>query len=905
MTETLCYGIVFPTPHTHGCGLGGAYVSESYVTGSGANGVALLLPTQAHLTHPAFNRLMRRAGLNPEAFLIHVGFDNLVATLSARPDIKVVVPMGDAMLSRTLGEHEMLRWRGRPVWHPSLQRHTIATFSPLDLIYTRAPKDGKKAPLHNPPRFTRVVIEDLHYAIQVAQQGFTRDETRDYLYDPSTMAFYDWVLGYFSAHNADPRTYLSFDIETPYKQKSKDEGEMEEAEMDSNILRISFSYKTHHAVTVPWDAAHLPGIRMLLGSVGRKVVWNGVNFDLPVIKKAGVAVHGQVYDFMDGFKVLHSDLPRGLEWVTSFHSDMLPWKHLNNSDPQLYSCIDSDAALRNAIGIEAELKKKGQWETFLRHSVYLMPILSEAGERGNYVDEQERQALEKEMAAEEKALIAEVQTVVPDHLKPRKRYKKQPEGVVLQDNVFILTDLEAGTTRRFEPVNTMGKVKKCSFCGEEGITKGEHFKGGKKNVCKTMGGEVIVAEGRVQEWDEVLPFNPNSSDQLIKYMKHYGHPVGEIWDDPEGESADSKHLKKLVKKYGTKHPVYDLTLRVHKVGKALGTYVRGLAPDAHGKVHTTYVNSPSTWRLGSRDVNMQNQGKRGSNPYAKRSRKVIVASPGHVLVQADSSSIEAVMVGRFMGDKNYEELAKQSIHAWLCCKKLGWDFTPENVEIIKKSYKDLYDQMKVTNHMTNYGGTPPVLVEQFPEVFPTLKSARDAQQYIFDALPQLKAWHHEMRVRAQKETFLESPWKHRHEFFDVFTKYPDGRIKLGKDAKRAIAFTPQNGAGCFMRDNLLIMGTKWEEIAIDPDLQDAVPLVPEEDAEFLYSGKWRQYMPACVSVHDGYTLDVPAALQQEACDYLERLLTRPIVEMGGLRVGCEIEVGKNWLEMKTVKVVKV
>ncbi len=869
------------------------------VTGSGANGVVLVLPSQDASNHAMFARLLRRAGLNREAFAVHIGVDGLFAFLATRPDLKVVVPMGDQVLSRLIGESDILRWRGRAVWAPSLMRWVIPTLSPIDLLYKKAKQgEGKKKPLQNPPRFTRVCIEDLHFALQVAREGYERNTTRDYLYDPSPERFEEWVEGYVHYIAEHPESYLSFDIETPYKQKNRDEEEMEEGEMDDTIIRISFSYKTHHAVTVPWDAAHLPGISRLLGLPFKKVVWNGANFDVPLIQKVGVDVQGTVYDFMDGFKVLHSDLPKGLEFVTSFFTDLLPWKHLNNADPQLYSCIDSDAALRNALGIEQALKARGMWGTFLRHSVYLMPVLREAGDRGNVVNEEARQALEKEMVAEYEALVGEIQKVVPDSLRPRKRYKKCPfedytEVMGEDGKIRYHVTQEDGTLRRFERAWDRGKVKVCSICGAQGITKGTHLKGGKKNPC--AGADILTVEDEVVVWDELLPFNPNSSDQLLAYMKHYGHPVGVVFDDPDGESADSKHLKKLEKKYGKKHPVYGMTLKAHKISKAIGTYVRGLKPDAAGLVHTTYVNSPSTWRLGSRDVNMQNQGKRGTNPYAKRSRKLIVARPGHVLVQADSSSIEAVFVGHLMGDQSYIELAKQSIHAWLCCQVLGWDFNPDNVEKIKKEHKGLYDQMKVTNHMTNYGGTPPVLVEQFPEVFPELKDARRAQQYIFDLLPQLGRWHHEIRVRAQKETFLESPWKHRHEFYDVFTQLPDGRIRYGKDSKRCIAFLPQNSAGCFMRDNLLIIGTRGDEVT------DAHPVCDPA----LYTGRWRQYMPACVSVHDGYTLDVPKHLQDEAIAFLRNLLTRPIPEMGNLRVGCEIEVGENWLEMESVEVVKV
>ena len=46
-------------------------------------------------------------------------------------------------------------------------------------------------------------------------------------------------------------------------------------------------------------------------------------------------------------------------------------------------------------------------------------------------------------------------------------------------------------------------------------------------------------------------------------------------------------------------------------------------------------------------------------------------------------------------------------------------------------------------------------------------------------------------------------------------------------------------------------------------------------------------------------------LPLEAEDYLVELLTRPIPQMDGLRVGCEVEVGENWGEMEGTRAVNL
>ena len=64
----------------------------------------------------------------------------------------------------------------------------------------------------------------------------------------------------------------------------------------------------------------------------------------------------------------------------------------------------------------------------------------------------------------------------------------------------------------------------------------------------------------------------------------------------------------------------------------------------------------------------------------------------------------------------------------------------------------------------------------------------------------------------------------------------------------------------------------------------------------LGQSPWGPYMPANVSVHDGYTLEVPEAMAEAAQQFLIDTLTRPVLELGGLRIGCEVDQGYNWAD---------
>jgi len=247
-----------------------------------------------------------------------------------------------------------------------------------------------------------------------------------------------------------------------------------------------------------------------------------------------------------------------------------------------------------------------------------------------------------------------------------------------------------------------------------------------------------------------------------------------------------------------------------------------------------------------------------------------------VFVQADSSAIEAVLTGYFAGDEDLIRLAKQSVHAYLACRKLGLEFTPENVKAVKSVHSGLYATMKRTVYLSLYGGTPSMMLLKAPKEFPTLRAATEAQEFFLEQFPRIRAWWGATRERAHAQCYLDNPFGWRNYFYNVYRKDTrTGRTVLGEDKNEVVAFDPQSTAGLFGRQNLKLLGASW-----------ALP-----------------YMPSNGFVHDGYMLDVPDTPTSidDAANLLEETLTRAIPELGGLRIGCEIEVGDNWGSMEPLR----
>jgi hypothetical protein len=500
------------------------------------------------------------------------------------------------------------------------------------------------------------------------------------------------------------------------------------------------------------------------------------------------------------------------------------------------------------------------WTLYERYVVQLDPILHKAGQQhGVHIDTVKQDALRGRLEQEIAEVNRKVQDLVPRQLKPRHRYKSQiPEG-------------------DHDVVQILGKIKRCTSCGTEGVTAGEHTarKGGRGdvplNVCYKAPIEVI--EGLVPAYDEVLDFNLLSTDQLAEYVKWAGHPMGRN-RDTGAPSLDEIQLEKLIKRFGPAHPIYSDALRARALGKVKSTYVDGYRPDASGRIFGQFNHNPETFRLAQKNVNLMNVSHQSDALYATEIRETIIPSLGHVFVEADSTAIEAVFTGIFMGDTEYVRLAKSGIHAKLCCDELGIPFTDENKALVKKLHPGLYERKKRTVHGSAYGMGPKLLAMNYPKAFANWLEAKAEQDKYFAACPNIQPWWESVRKFAHKHGYLDMPWGLRNQYYQVYRK-ENGETVLGEDAKAVIAFKPQSAAGFFMRDSLLAVGQT----------------------------PWVNYLPANGSIHDSICLDVPEDRADAAVEFLGNLFTRTIPQMGGITVGTEIKVGKDWGNMKPVKVV--
>lgn len=398
-------------------------------------------------------------------------------------------------------------------------------------------------------------------AVEIGASGVAPDVSI-YLEDPPPAVFAQWVADYKRYRAINPsETYLSYDIETPYKLKKRNEDEMakEEGE-DYTILRCSFSYIPGHAISVPWSAQYMPWLEELFNSQSQMVGWNSENFDWPRIAHQ-IPVSGDNIDGMLAWHVLNSSLPKSLGFVTPFYvHNATIWKHEATNRPAWYNCRDADYALQCFLGIQRDLKAAHLWdEVFKVHVIEAARVLAYMSGQGVVLDATARDEAEVKVGGMLEEIEASIEHVVPIEARELKVYQKTPAD-----------------TSGMVQVQGSVKTTQCPKCGAMGV-KADHFKsvgvkklkgGAVENVC--VGLKSIKVSVVTQLWALPQPFKI-SKVSMLRYQSVMRHQP--IIDTREKKvTFDEKAIERLQKLYPL-DTLYPLILEQRSLSKLLGTYI--------------------------------------------------------------------------------------------------------------------------------------------------------------------------------------------------------------------------------------------------------------------------------------------------------------------------------------------
>lgn len=456
---------------------------------------------------------------------------------------RVVVPLGNVPTNALIGQKGILGIRGYV--SSGMGYHVIPTVHPSYIARGQS-------------KWTAPLINDLQKAVFLSENGMPPQIT-DYTLDPSPMRAYQWALEYREALKRNPTLKCAFDIETPMKGDEEDEVDTDSDAPDKSwhIERISFAYKSLHAISIVWSPEYFAAIRTVLESDGPKVVWNA-GYDVPRIRRSGIKINGLIHDGMVAWHILHSDLPKSLRFVATFTCPWQPaWKHLSGARPAFYSATDSDVEWRSMERIEEELKKTDLWNVYQRDVLDLDPILIHMQSHGMPVDREIRldRAIKLDKKLKETHSIMEA--CVPMEARRIDRiYKNTPK---------VTEGLSSRPSTR--------QIRTCAQCGLERPGK-PHFRRFKKksNPCADAGFKETTQ--RVVEFYRVSEFKP-SREQLVRYHQIIDRPLPTVWDKKEHKrkiSFGEEQLKDLQLKYPS-DPLYPSILEYRSIDKLAGTYI--------------------------------------------------------------------------------------------------------------------------------------------------------------------------------------------------------------------------------------------------------------------------------------------------------------------------------------------
>lgn len=730
---------------------------------------------------------------------------------------------------------------------------------------------------------TGVVIYDLMRACEVASSGFERRPVH-FLIDPPLGHVLEFERGY-----APTRHHLSYDIETPDSGAMDEEEYEEKDDISYTIVRVSLCYDAESgvALSVPWRPPYIDVVKRMLASSGDKRVWNGA-FDDPRLIAAGAPVNGRIRDMMWYWHFLQPTLPRALGFVTPFYDWRLePWKHMNATDPGWYSGCDALALQQIGDGIERDLRRMGRGERADSHVGDVHALLRRMAETGLPYSQEKADAFRIHLQQMFDERDRTLQERVPITLKP----VKQKKGLVGKPRVNGVT-------------LTLPLVEESSVDTHTDVESGVTFV---KRVFPEWDDDAKVMT-QVVRWAQLEPFLPTSSQQTLALIKHFGHKVGTN-RKTRNETTDVETLKRLWKRYrNSRKPqdreaaeLYNLIIECRQLSKVLGTYVGGWRPGKDGRIHSTPGFWGKMYRISWRNPNIGATIADKNEAYiATGFRKCIEAPPGHVIIESDWKGMEATLAGWYANDPEYMRWGRLGVHAYLSALVLAEQgripqadvplasWSDEDIKAalspLKKQFAFEYDAAKHAVFLSQYGGTPFLMAEMFPESFPTRGAAAKWQDFYFATVAsKVRAWQRQTLEQAHRESHLVNPFGYQMWFWDVYrwdskryhklklagktnAQAADDAWVLGEDAKSSLAFLPRDTGAAMLKEVLLRLA----------------PLVNEG----LLVG----------TIHDAIVGVAPESRLVEVASALKREQERPVPELGGLSIGVEQKVGRAWGE---------
>lgn len=349
-------------------------------------------------------------------------------------------------------------------------------------------------------------------------------------------------------------------------------------------------------------------------------------------------------------------------------------------------------------------------------------------------------------------------------------------------------------------------------------------------------------------------FNINSPKQLGEVLfERLGLPPAKKTKTGYSTSAD------VLEKLRPHHPIVGAVLDYRQYAKLKSTYADGLlkviGPD--GRIHTSFqMTVTATGRLSSTEPNLQNIPTR--TDLGSEIRRMFIAEPGNVIVDADYSQIELRLLAHIAGDQAMQDafLHHADIHTATAAQVFG--VKPEEVT------HEMRRRAKAVNFGIVYGISAFSLSQ---DIGVAQWEAKEYMDQYFATYSGVKKYMEEVVEKARADGYVETLYHRRRSLPEL----KSSNYNMRSFGERVALNMPIQGTAADIMK--LAMVAVWQRLKRE-GLQGRLVL----------------------QVHDELIVECPA---QEAAA-VEQLLKEEMESVVQLSVPltAEAHTGKNWLEAK-------
>ena len=349
-------------------------------------------------------------------------------------------------------------------------------------------------------------------------------------------------------------------------------------------------------------------------------------------------------------------------------------------------------------------------------------------------------------------------------------------------------------------------------------------------------------------------FNINSPKQLGELLfEKLALPSGK--KTKSGYSTDIEVLAAL----RDKHPVVPAVMEFRQLMKLKSTYVDGLLSEiaSDGRIHTSFnMMATATGRLSSAEPNLQNIPVR--TELGAEIRRMFVAEPGNVLIDADYSQIELRLLAHISGDEVMRNAFRSGFDIHTVTASQVFGVQPDAVT------PEMRRRAKAVNFGIVYGISRFALAE---DLGVSRKEADDYMNQYFATYSGVRRYMEEIVKTAKKRGYVATIMGRRR-------------------------YLPELESPVF---NIRAFG---ERVALNAPIQgssaDIIKLAMNNTARRLRAEKRKAKL--ILQIHDELIIEAPLA----EAEPIKTLLREEMENVMRLSVPLTVDVaaGKNWAEAK-------